>query len=255
VSDFVDDGLNTVETKVDVTAVPASSTSSQYIRAADINQLATQDTSLRTAIQAGKYHGTRDMTASMPAVAPAGGSVWTSKSNRAVISENAGPYVLIRNVEYINVTDPAYGAKGDGTTDDSAAFALAFAAARFGSGAARSRVVYIPKGDFRLRSTVTVTATCGLVISGEGQWASRLILDPLTPGADGLVINSSTQFELEGFSIMGKQSNPAGKALKFAYNSVVFATQDVALRDVWIGSDDLNEAFDYAIYFGRRLRQ
>jgi hypothetical protein len=59
VTDFVDDYTDAPETKVDATAVPASASTTKYVRAGDINKLSEAVTSLRTSQLSGKLHGLR----------------------------------------------------------------------------------------------------------------------------------------------------------------------------------------------------
>lgn len=49
----------------------------------------------------------------------------------------------------INVKDPAYGAKGDGTTDDTAAFTAALTAAAGGA-------AYVPAGNYKITSALSI---------------------------------------------------------------------------------------------------
>ena len=64
--------------------------------------------------------------------------------------------------EYVNsktattVTD--YGAKGDGSTDDTAAFQAALA---------ENRVVYVPGGTYKLNGTLVIRENCGLELSQD----------------------------------------------------------------------------------------
>lgn len=60
-----------------------------------------------------------------------------------------------------NVKDPTYGAKGDGTTDDTTAIQTAINAAQAVGG-----TVYLPNGLYKLTAALTVTAGCRII--GEG---------------------------------------------------------------------------------------
>ena len=64
-------------------------------------------------------------------------------------------------VDWFNVKSAAYGAAGNGTTDDTAAIQAAVTAA----GAAGGGVVYIPHGTYKVSSTITCSAS-GVAIIG-----------------------------------------------------------------------------------------
>lgn len=68
---------------------------------------------------------------------------------------NDSDYVTYRQYGYADVK--AYGATGDGTTDDAAAFTAAIAT---------GKPVFIPKGTFLLNSTITLPVTCVIVGTG-----------------------------------------------------------------------------------------
>ena len=78
-----------------------------------------------------------------------------------------------------NVQD--YGAKGDGVTDDTQAFIQALQSARHQSGSTpSSQTIYVPAGNYLIKSTLIVWAYTTLV----GDWRNppTLILAPSTPG-------------------------------------------------------------------------
>jgi hypothetical protein len=78
-----------------------------------------------------------------------------------------------------NVLD--YGAKGDGVTDDTQAFIQALQSARHQSGpTTSSQTIYVPSGQYLIKSTLIVWAYTTLV----GDWRNppTLILAPSSPG-------------------------------------------------------------------------
>ena len=91
---------------------------------------------------------------------------------------DAGSYYTATNVETalqeiaaraygINVTDPAYGALGDGTTDDRAAFLAAISA----SVAQNNRAIFMPSGrQYKIGGSITVPT--GIMFVGEGSQGS-----------------------------------------------------------------------------------
>jgi hypothetical protein len=73
---------------------------------------------------------------------------------------------------WINVTDPAYGAKGDGVTNDSPALYNALHACSQG------RTVFFPAGTYAVVNTVVVPTGCHLV--GEGAGITEKADSPMT---------------------------------------------------------------------------
>jgi hypothetical protein len=74
---------------------------------------------------------------------------------------------------FINVTDPPFGAKGDGSTDDAAAIQAAIAAAAPSASSPSGNTVFLPAGNYLVRSGLTVPAAvtlqgCGWNTPGAG---------------------------------------------------------------------------------------
>lgn len=74
--------------------------------------------------------------------------------------------------EVINVKSAKYGAKGDGSTDDTAAITAAIADAIAISGDADGQVVFFPPGVYMISSTITLTNRVRLL--GSGIWITVL---------------------------------------------------------------------------------
>jgi hypothetical protein len=110
-------------------------------------------------------------------------------------------------------------------------------------------VLYIPAGAYKITQTLTIPASLGVTVQGEGAWCTRLQFDPATPNADGLVINSSQFVTLRDFALWGLKANPVGKMLNYDYNPVVIGATQLRMHNLWIGSNDANEAMDVGIYF------
>ncbi|KAI9770344.1 MAG: hypothetical protein M1839_003221 [Geoglossum umbratile] len=94
----------------------------------------------------------------------------------------------------------AYGAQGDGITDDRAAVQEAITAAsstailnEYGWGA----VVFLPKGVYKVTSTLT--AARGVGVQGSGRRTSQILIAHPDATADGLVWNSVVQYGRAGF--------------------------------------------------------
>jgi hypothetical protein len=83
---------------------------------------------------------------------------------------------------FINVRDPAYGAKGDGVTNDAPAFQAAVNAMTNGS------VLYIPPGDYLFTGTgpelLLITKAISMIGSGD---ASRIIIGPSVPSTTDII--------------------------------------------------------------------
>lgn len=82
---------------------------------------------------------------------------------------NDARYVVKSDV-FINVKDVTYGAKGDGTTDDTAAIQAALNAVPTNGG-----VVYFPPGAYKITATLHPTVS-GTSLMGAG-WDARILYD------------------------------------------------------------------------------
>lgn len=123
--------------------------------------------------------------------------------------------------EYISVKDAAYGAKGDGSTNDTTAIQAA-------ATAAAGKTLYFPKGTYI--TTDAITLSSGTTVCGEG-WLSIIKSNSLAAGASGI---RHRQFHCDGISN--------------------FAIRDIALDSSgmtsWVGgmrSIYLNACADYVI--------
>lgn len=108
---------------------------------------------------------------------------------------------------FFNVKDAAYGAVGDGTTDDTTAIQGAVTAAAVNGG-----VVYFPAGTYRVTTTITVGAKVSLM--GVGPGGSYLRIDHAT--ADALTYSNATSKDwqfIQGLRIDAAQVN-TGAAIR-----------------------------------------
>lgn len=127
----------------------------------------------------------------------------------------------------INVRD--YGAKGDGTTDDTEAFKTAIALAE-----TLLRNVRVPSGDYILNDTLTFYKSA---ILGDGMGKTKLIFTNMNGTKDGLVFNNNfthNQIGAIGLSLIAKNQN-GGNAIITQQNSgqnTVWRTKYV-FRDLW----------------------
>jgi Pectate lyase superfamily protein len=89
----------------------------------------------------------------------------------------------------VNVKDPKYGAKGDGSTCDQTAVQAAINAATAAQSSLLSPVVYFPSGTYKVNClnpigtplTITASNLYGLTLKGDGQYTSRLLSEAATP--------------------------------------------------------------------------
>lgn len=176
----------------------------------------------------------------------------------------ASTQFVLQNSGPINVR--SYGATGNGTTDDSAAFIAAFTAACGTTGVSGAgRAVYIPAGFYRL--SAKATAQCGLKVYGDGYPGdSGALLDNqvisatttlngsiLLPdvGNDGLEFTSNLGVELSDFMVFYR-TRPAAASGRIGIKIQAAATptapasfawqEATSVRRVWVYGADINLA-------------
>lgn len=104
---------------------------------------------------------------------------------------------------FFNVMDPAYGAVGDGVTDDTTAIGLAIAAASTAGGG----IVFFPAtANFYLFTTLTIAAA-NFTLMGAGPRAS--VLRTATTAADAITISDTTANSWKRFVNLGIQGTGA----------------------------------------------
>lgn len=123
-------------------------------------------------LQNGKWKTVSTPIANLPTPLP--GSV-----TGAMLATNAAAINLgFTPARVINVMDPAYGAVGDGVTDDTAAFAAAIAAVNASAAAGQSACLTIPKGVFYINGATlpSFSQNTGGGVCGAGSWKSVIKL-------------------------------------------------------------------------------
>ena len=168
-----------------------------------------------------RYAGTRSGAGSFVAgIVPAGLTIYDDTLSQQVLAYKPGFRVIVpslnTNEAVVAVTTPQeYGAKGDGITDDSAAFQNALNAVG-NSGGVGGGVVYVPAGDYTFYGSLTIPA--GVTLQGDWtDWTAG------TNGAVGTIFkvfagvgqNIGTPFltlnksALRGVTIWYPNQNPA----------------------------------------------
>ena len=84
---------------------------------------------------------------------------------------------LANSTSIVNVL--SFGASGDGTSDDTAAFTAALEFLLTQPALARGGVLYVPAGAYRITSTLMVPTTGAFTLQGDG-WISNIIWDTPT---------------------------------------------------------------------------
>ena len=176
---------------------------------------------------------------------------WGAKLNEFLqVSHNADGTLKSGSTDdlFINVKDPAYGAVGNGTTDDSAAFIAAHAAARAAivsavSGAnsvGRIKIV-IPPGRYKLVTdnammpATSGTRTRGIVYEGAGRGVTEILWQPSGSGKN-LMRNNDVWL---GVTVRGISFWNATAGSRFLYSSSTGGAQDYFFEDcAWDGTAD-----------------
>lgn len=120
---------------------------------------------------------------------------------------------------WYDVRHPSYGAKGDNSTDDTAAFQAAINAAATAGGG----IVYVPPGTYRIATSLTMKAN--VTLRGAGINATTLVGDDATAAA---IITTSNLYtntrNMTGANALGSftVNLAAGGGAFFAANAWVF---------------------------------
>jgi hypothetical protein len=117
----------------------------------------------------------------------------------------------------VNVRDLAYGAKGDGTTDDTTAIQSALDAA-FGTAASpnginyyANKVLYFPPGQYKTTSPLVMTRVLGGKVFGAGRLITTI---SNTTGGTVFATNSAAYCQFEGIQLQA-----SGDAVVFDLNA------------------------------------
>ena len=136
--------------------------------------------------------------------------------------------------EFISVKD--FGAVGDGTTNDAAAFTAAFAAI---VATGKKGVVYVPAGTYKINSSLTVDISF-VSIFGE---SATLNFSSLTSGA-ALVINSTVSppyanaiTSISGLQLIGNSKAGSVKGIQYTSSTGVahFSVDNCSINNFGVG--------------------
>ena len=117
-----------------------------------------------------------------------------------------------------------FGAKGDGTTDDTAAFGNAFnAASAYGGG-----VVYVPPGRYRV-SKLYVPSKCTLTGAGTASWIQ--LLDNTNSTLLNIV---GTDVTVSNLQIDGNATGQANQSALYDAVAIFPPAQRVRIHDCWV---------------------
>ena len=138
-------------------------------------------------------------TGAVAVPAPVGAPADVSPSSVTATGATTARTAADRAAERINVKD--FGAKCDGTTDDSAAFVAAINRSNALTTAMKPSVVYVPSGQCRIVSALPSFVYGGGIV-GDGEYKSTILVDPAYVGDlfswsdawfdGGLVFNGAT---------------------------------------------------------------
>lgn len=148
--------------------------------------------------------------ANLPTVGGSAGS-WGATLNAflSVAHKSDGTLADVNNVLHvINVKDPLYGAKGDGTTDDTDAIQAAINAATGASNPASTTrtptaPVYLPPGTYKVTSDLIIRSVSGFKLIGAGIAQVTILASGTGFTQAVLFVNGSLDGLFEGFAVQG----------------------------------------------------
>lgn len=146
---------------------------------------------------------------------------------------------LYNGVPVVNVKNPAYGALGDDSTDDTAAVLLAAAAAN-ALGAGTGAILYFPRGYYILSDTIAITSP-RVHIEGDGKYATMIRFIPTSAKSCFKFQNSNTALVLYQCSIrrMGLLANGVETNQKIAIDLIDCSetlVEEIAISSSWQGN-------------------
>jgi hypothetical protein len=157
----------------------------------------------------------------------------------------------------INVKDASYGARGDGTTDDTSAIQAAINAATSGGG------IFFPPGTYKITSGLTITVS-GVSLQGAGAGASIIQTPAGKETLTMLLVGDGTNtcadvgiYDLQFLGVTQKTANAAIKLQKcFRSHIERIRTQNqyraihvYNSTETWIDDSDLRDTKENGVVF------
>ena len=157
-----------------------------------------------------------------------------------VIAESGGT----KPRDYIDVTD--FGAKGDGTTDDTAAVQAAILA--MFAGGTSGRMLFFPRGTYNISATLDFSGKQFFRIVGDSCGSTKLQWVG-TAGQDFIYAMGSNTWSIEHLALWGNAAaRPASMIHSRMQAGYVFAAFNIKFIDLLIDSVAA-DGFDYGIRF------
>lgn len=181
------------------------------------------------------FRGWADSTSSPPDVSGAGLARLAFMKNRWHESHAGSDWGLLSNdVDWVNPTNPEYGADRTGTDDSTDAFLAALEDYR--DGRSIGKHWYMPAGDYLISDTLILPPATGGTWAGAGRLATRLKWTGAA-GKDFLQVPASQHVTLQGFSLWGNPSALPRYMLAYTYpNAPSLGTNPYGFANPYGGS-------------------
>jgi hypothetical protein len=167
----------------------------------------------------------------------ASGGIWFITSDDLPLSQLDTRYTSVYNVK-----SPLYGAKGDGTTDDTAAIQAAINAIT-GTAAPASNtrlakgVLYFPAGTYKVTSDLVIRSVQDFVLVGDGPGQVQIMPSGTGFTTAVLLIDGSLDGIFGGFAIQGDGTEQVTDAIRLDWTTAAFrSTTGNTFRDIRIKS-------------------
>jgi Pectate lyase superfamily protein len=199
---------------------------------------------------------------SLQLYAPSTPLVYVSTESIQLMADSTGAPTLLTQAnqipKHINVRE--YGAKGDGITDDSAAFGSAISAANISAGQVSGinfpACIYIPSGLYRIAHNQLPTFFRNGCVIGDGSLRSILSIDPSYAGDlfswSEAWMGKSYPFNGQTLDVLSQAAGPVIRGLSIVGNRSASSPQNAI---VFYDRNDFISVEDISIYYlkGRAL--